>query len=377
MMNDILIKGQDGKWYVLRGEELVPYGEELSADSRQPTARVELPISRSVSHEGHPLAKELEEIVDRVVAQSGVSLTDSVLQKRFRMLVSSRLRDVRDMLEARAILTRDQKVGGIGLREDERAKVEEQMEKAVSEFQTKWKTVEEKRRQEWVRAQQEQRAQREQREQLTEEHGLEERYARLTGGIPKFQTSITKEIPKPKVQIPKTQEPPKVKLALPPPPPAVVKLDTKATTAPKVPTVPPHPALSPRERGWGEGGRQPSAVIRQPSRITDIRSAPKLVGPIEELQSITLADFRKLSASPTDAILKIEAKINRLRLESLTRGSQGIGAWRSSPLHHLYNQIMNESLAKRVSPEEIISQKGNMTADEFNAIMELNQKLRF
>src|SRR3989344_923069 len=105
-MDEILVKGQDGKWYVLREEELLPYQEakpqilktqiaqmkegpkgvtkeehERLEEKAKPqiekaqiaqisSVKSVLPTSVvQVSHEEHPLRIELEELVDKVMKE--------------------------------------------------------------------------------------------------------------------------------------------------------------------------------------------------------------------------------------------------------------------------------------------------------------------
>lgn len=366
MQDEILVKGQDGKWYILKGEELLPYEEARPTRPVAPARPVELPkgvafetherfeksqlpISKSqtisstqypiskptvfppVSHEGHPLVKELEELIDRVVSQSGVSFSNPVLQKRLRALVSSRLRDVRDALEARAILTRDQKVGGLGLQEGECAKTEEQMEQAFTEFQAKWKTVEDRKIAEWKRKQLEQ------------------------------------PLVKPLIPSTELQTPPQSKLdtrqAIPEP-----QIPKPALPSPKPISPPPPLPLIP-------------STLKPLGKITDIRLAPKLLGPVEELASLTLEDFRRLGGVE-EAVKKILSRVEVLSSQGLARRLDGIKAWQNSPLHRLYMDLTAAALAQRKSVDMVIADRQSrseptLTSAEFHGIMELNQKLRF
>ena len=120
---------------------------------------------------------------------------------------------------------------------------------------------------------------------------------------------------------------------------------------------------------------------KPPGKVTDIKPVPKLIGPLEELKSLTLVDFRRLGTSPEEATAKVVAKITFLKQESIMRGTSAVDAWRSSPLNQLYLQVLNEALIGGVSPETVLtrSQGGTsvLTLNEFHAIMELNKKLRF
>jgi len=122
---------------------------------------------------------------------------------------------------------------------------------------------------------------------------------------------------------------------------------------------------------------------KPPQKITDIRPAPKQLGPVEEIGSLTLEDFRRIPGNTShERVANIISKIDFLGKESLARKMKGIEAWRISPLNQLYFQVVQASLGERISPEAVLKKWGEagkqtLTEDEFHAIMELNQKLRF
>jgi hypothetical protein len=108
----------------------------------------------------------------------------------------------------------------------------------------------------------------------------------------------------------------------------------------------------------------------------------KLIGPIEELEGLSLRDFRNLSDDPIVAINKIEEKINNLEIDSLGKRILGIKAWKKCEINEAYLSILNEAMMKNISFEDVIKERINArisTIDikEFNAIAEISKKLRF
>ncbi|MDO8505883.1 MAG: hypothetical protein Q7S48_04890 [bacterium] len=465
-MDEILVKGQDGKWYILKGEELLPYGSEATevvsqkaqnpnvssvtlpkgitqktydhletANSQKITIQpaqnnsvvsVSPPSVVSVSHSEHPLRIELEELIDQVVqkcvasgfipdmggtpdaseqssvrGRQGAALQDrESLQKRFRTIVSARLRDVRDSSETREMLMRAQKVGGMGLPPPPPSPLNppsgrgeklrtggeivdliiEIIEKAFKEFKAKWKDQEEKKRIALREKQTQERSEREGQKVKQEEEGLEERYNRLTGGNskPALPAGRSKEVataPPAGGSLAMTKS-----KALPPPPP-LQSTQVAPLAKPKPVILAASKQVVP-QKSFVPSVEQSSVSLRS-GKVTDIRSAPKLVGPIEEIGSLRLEDFRRFPEPDAQArAQKIIEKIELLGKESLVRRSQGLEAWRSSPLNQLYGQILGTALSKRSSPQVILEElatagKTTLTLDEFRAIMELNQKLRF
>ena len=107
-----------------------------------------------------------------------------------------------------------------------------------------------------------------------------------------------------------------------------------------------------------------------------------LTGPVQEIQSLDLLNFRRLGQSSQERADKILGKINLLEQDSFTKKAQGVAAWRNSPLHQLYLSLGAQSMAQGQSIEEFLTQKKaedekHMDIEEFSAISDLNRQLRF
>jgi hypothetical protein len=117
--------------------------------------------------------------------------------------------------------------------------------------------------------------------------------------------------------------------------------------------------------------------------VSDVKpTARKLVGPVEELRSLTLKDFRRLSKEPKEATLKIKDKLDLLGDEqSFEVKTQGMKAWRESTLNKLYLEILRRSLEGQPISKVIVDMedKGEetLTKPEFDAIMKMNREIRF
>ncbi len=112
-------------------------------------------------------------------------------------------------------------------------------------------------------------------------------------------------------------------------------------------------------------------------RVEDVKFTPRLYGPIEELASFTIADFRRLSKDPKEAIEKLKAKFNLLEDESLVKKVEGIKALKKSPLYKIYADIMNKAINQGKSFEQVIEETDELELPEFKAIMELNKNLKY
>lgn len=116
--------------------------------------------------------------------------------------------------------------------------------------------------------------------------------------------------------------------------------------------------------------------------IDDVKiQASMIMGPIDELRSIDIIEFRRLASDPAMAADKLKHKIMLLAEESVSKQSEGIQAFKTSPLNTMYLDIGNQSITSGRSVSEVITDLqthgGALTQEEFNAIADLNKQLRF
>lgn len=128
--------------------------------------------------------------------------------------------------------------------------------------------------------------------------------------------------------------------------------------------------------------------LRRPKRqrkpmIDDVKLQQSMVmGPIDELRAMDVIEFRRLATDAATATLKIKDKISLLGEESIDKQTEGIKAFKESPLNHLYLDIGSKSITTNQAVAEVITnlQAQNvptLSLAEFNAIADLNQQLRF
>ena len=125
----------------------------------------------------------------------------------------------------------------------------------------------------------------------------------------------------------------------------------------------------------------PISSVSRP-HLHDIRPATKVVGPIEELQSLDLVNFRRLDKNPSLAANKILIKIKLLEKDGYDKMVAGIQAWRRSPINKLYVGLGQEAIIKGKTMQEIINLRlkegrESINHDELGAILEFNNKLSF
>lgn len=124
----------------------------------------------------------------------------------------------------------------------------------------------------------------------------------------------------------------------------------------------------------------PATSMQQ--KVTDVQYKQKLIGPEQEIGSLTSIEFRRLSTDPAEAARKVLDKLSLLEAESYERRIAGVEAWRKSPVHQLYVAMTGEALAKGVSIQELAADRRtrgeeSLSPAEITAIVQLNRKIRF
>ena len=135
---------------------------------------------------------------------------------------------------------------------------------------------------------------------------------------------------------------------------------------------------------------QQSTQIKRPRtepdnkvKMEDVKFAPRVMGPIDELRYLNLVNFRRLNSKQGNAIEKIKEKINLLEEEeSYAKRLEGIKAWRSCPVSKLYLDMGHNGISANKPIDVIIEErkktgKDYLTVSEFEAILDLNKSLRF
>lgn len=127
--------------------------------------------------------------------------------------------------------------------------------------------------------------------------------------------------------------------------------------------------------------RTPVETSRKP-RLEDVRVVPKTTNPIDELRYMSLVAFRRLNNNPVLAAQKIKEKIKLLEEDGYGKKLEGVKAWRESPVYKSYLEIGNSSINTNQPINVIIDniktgQGDCLSKEEMDAVMNLNKELRF
>lgn len=269
----------------------------------------------------------LEAAIDSGMAQIGDLKLDEYTAKRLRNVVSTRLRDVRNAVQTRAMLERETHVGGVGLPADVAARVADIIE---ATYQAKHSAIDEEQRKRIESMQDEQRKKIDERKQReSEEHAAwyKQKVAGAKGDVAVEQLRAAMQ-GKP------------------------MPIATESTPA-----------------------------MAKPSMV-DIVPPMRLSGLGDELKTMGIETFRRQAKTPEQAAEKIYQKLETLKRENFERWTDGVAAWRSSPLQQQYLRLVTESFSTAKPVAQLVEEKRKIdpnlpTAEELGAIIALNARIQF
>lgn len=267
------------------------------------------------------------EIATSVVNQSKIILNPEQAA-RLTTILTARLKDIRDGQETKDILSRDYVMGGMSFSESQIGVIMPILEREFGKISERLRVEAEEKISAERRIEEERRRAASEAARLAEEQSRDKRFAELVNA-----NSRKKIIP----------------------------------AAPKV--MPGKPVV-------------PSPAQVGKPKIQDVKYEPRLVGPVDEIGSLTLVDFRRLGNTAKEATLKVKEKIESLKAESIKKWQEGVSAWNSGEVNKLYLRLFGEALQKRKSLGDVIAERvaagePSLSQEEINAIIELNRGLRF
>ena len=315
----------------------------------------------------------VDSVIDQIVKEAGLELKDDILIKRFKNIILSFIRNVRSSVETVIVLKRSSKIGGIGLEQEMIDKIMEILRKEDQQAQTVSLPT----------------------KKIIDTEKAQALMKRPVKGLLKIETKMLKVLPKTKPlssKLKKKNEKPLVK--------EVKKVDIKKEeiiqdveeaikkfqpkrVAPSTKEVVPDEKIPETKPMSSSNSPVLNRNLAQPNKVMveSVSGHPKIYGPSDELRSISLIDWRRWGTSQ-DAISKIKEKIDLLGEDSLVKKAGGIKAWKESEVNKLYLELGEESINKGKSVEAVIKERQKesrktLSEEEFNAVVELNQNLRF
>ena len=104
----------------------------------------------------------------------------------------------------------------------------------------------------------------------------------------------------------------------------------------------------------------------------------KTVGPIDELRTFDLKDWRRLSNNPVKSGEELLEKFWVLKKDSFVLFMEGSQAWRQSPLYKMYKDIIAVCVSQQKKVKDYLFEqdKSNiLTPDEFDELVKVNRNL--
>lgn len=277
---------------------------------------------------------------------------DPVLRERCTKLIESRVRDVRTPEQMRAQLEKAVDKGGLGVTGQRLSDMLALIEGRVLAFQGNVSQEEQRKRID-------QRAGLPDKTQLAknEETLLTKRYVALTGKVPDAHIApAAPSVSRTSVAISAHHE--------------QIAREGKIDTA--------------KVKEAVQGAKQSSILPRPKATpsMQEVTFEKRLSGPIDELSSLTLTDFRRLSKDPMQAATKVKDKVHLMEEQGYDRLVEAVQAWRSSAFNQMYVDLTREAVLTGTSAAEILSRKRvageeTLSDEELKAVMKLNADLRF
>ncbi len=108
--------------------------------------------------------------------------------------------------------------------------------------------------------------------------------------------------------------------------------------------------------------------------VAPVAEEKRGVSPTDEMATISLLEFRRLSPKPEESVKILLEKFENLKKESLLLYLRAVHGWRESPLYLQYQSIIATAVNRgaKVQPM-LVGGKDSLTAEEFKAITELNR----
>jgi len=323
------------------------------------------------------LEERLREYAKEVVAKNNLSFKDETSQKRFELLFVSRLKEVRSVVEVKESLIKETAKGGLGMEPVKADRVVNIIEQAKKDYELR----------------------------ITNKVVDDSTAIHQTVSSKSDQTSGKKEIDKLiAADLPAVL--PKEVLDLPPRPaqPPQPPLKPASPVKTQQPVTSSQPPIS-RDQVLQELAKaaavttqaavglaydknktinkvSPISSIKVKPRLVDVKAPPKVVGPLDELRTLTITDFRRLSPNPAEALRKILSKIQLLGEKSVAKRIEAVRAWQGSDIYQSYLNLGRTSIEQgksiaAVLQEESQHNQDTLTEQEFQAIVDFNEKLRF
>ncbi len=293
--------------------------------------------------------QDFDSLARTIRTAQNLAFADELLSRRAVSIIKARLKNIRPTGATADLLTRNPKVGGLGLDSDIAAQVAAAAERYVGELKSR---------------------------------GMVQTPSMPQPPRPPAVPLVVQEKPPP--MPPLRRDAP---LAAPVVPPNVTEPPRPSRPIIRpvdIPPPPTPPAAIPRS---APPPARPAATVMSGARLTDRPTVADVVrptlalGPGEEMRSLTLLEFRRLGQGATEVARKLLDKFQHFQRESFTVWAAAVAGWRQSDVFQLYVSMGRDSLEQGQSISQIIADRGRrgqpyLSEHEFTVVADLNRQLQ-
>lgn len=304
-------------------------------------------LAKKIDNTGQMAAQEdIERRVMQVVNETDINFGSEALANRFKDIIRTYIKGIRNKVEARQALLKPIQAGGLGFDDDSVEKVLNISNKFLAFAKIPSQLPPKK----FILP--EDKVDRNKLESLRKigARDVDYDFSKMKPKENKIEFDLFHELPAPKImptQFPQKEEPIKVE----------AEVRNKIDFRPLVPA---------------------SGKIK----MEDVKQVPRAMGPIDELRYTDLVNFRRLGKDPIAAANKIKEKIKLLEEENYAKKVEAVRAWRQSPVNKLYLAMGEASISQGKPIDVIIEERRSakedfLSSQEFEAVMDLNKSIRF
>ena len=322
--------------------------------SIQPTEVIADYMSQETLEKSANQLVDVDKKIVEIIAKAKINFASSELEERFKKILTTYLRGIRDKINTKESLMKEVESGGLGFDINSASSIlnlakDEPMVAPIKQPNS-WGSAE-----------------------ATKPLIARDVEYDLAASI-KARQAQEKTIPPP---VPTTQI---KELVLEPPVPAVVEKPAafaESSVEPK--TASAESSVAPKEEPVVAKDNRPRTESGK-IKMEDIQISPKIYTPVDELKFMTVKNFRNLSHDPVRAMEVIKKKIEVLGQEDYGKKVEGVAGWKASPINRMYIEAYQEAITNGKSVENILAKKQKenpdyITSAEFEAILAFNQEI--
>lgn len=122
-------------------------------------------------------------------------------------------------------------------------------------------------------------------------------------------------------------------------------------------------------------------TVHGTQKVTDIIYKKQTLGPIDELGTMSIGDFRILASRPQDLLDVVLEKIAVIAQDGYEERLKAVQAWKQSPVNLMYVRLLRDAIrSQRAIPEIIAEIRGKgeevLSPAEVEAVMAINKRLQ-